>query len=34
MITSPIPVKMALNMTGLKAGGFRLPLVEQMMMFK
>lgn len=28
MITSPIPVKMALNMTGFKAGGFRLPLVE------
>jgi 4-hydroxy-tetrahydrodipicolinate synthase len=29
MTTSPIPVKMALNMTGFKAGGFRLPLTEE-----
>jgi len=28
MTSSPIPVKMALNMSGFNAGGFRLPLVE------
>ena len=28
VVTNPIPVKMALNLSGFPAGGFRLPLVE------
>lgn len=28
IVSNPVPVKMALNMTGTKAGGLRLPLME------